>query len=385
MRITTSFPARRVLALVAVASLGLLSACGSDTTSAASGTSGTGEGDAAQVAAAQKVVDEFLAPPTAINQTVPLDGPVPGKGRTYVFLQCELEQCKLIGDGARAAAEAIGWVPKTIPYTTADPATLTSAMKQALQYDPIVVSPTGFPQAVWGTPEIIEAYEEAGTLIVPVSVANLDISETVPGGASTGADYEKGGNIIANWFIADSKGEGTALVVDVPVYEVMKAMGDSLESTVAEACSGCTTKSLDITLPQLSSGATNPAIVAAIQKDPSIKYVLATNGAFIGGLSAALKASNMTDVKIAGASATVNNQQALLDGTEHAWAAEPILQNGWIVMDIAARALLGMDVPEGDGGRPVQLLTQDNIEKPTESLDAPSDYRAQYLKLWGLS
>ena len=396
MRIRST-KAQAGLALAAVATIGLMSACSSSSGSSAASTAAsaaapassaaasTGSGNE-EVTAAQAVVDQFSQAPTSIVQTTPLSGPFPGKGAVHVFLQCELPQCKSIGDGVRAADKAVGWVSKTIPYNTADPATLSAAMTQALDFKPAIVTPTGFPQAVWGTPDNLAAYEKAGAIIVPVSVANLEISKTVPGGAATAIDYKLGGNIIGNWFIADSGAQGHALVVDVPVYEVMKAHGDSLKETVKAGCAQCVITPLDITLPQLGNGETNPAIVAAIQKDPSIKYVLATNGAFIGGLRAALEAAGITDVKIAGGSATINNLQGLLDGTENAWAAEPILQTGWVVADIAARAMLGMEVPDGDGGGVQMLMTKDNVDNPpTESLVKPADYQAQFLKLWGLS
>jgi len=388
MRIRST-KAQAGLALAAIAALGLVSACSSSSTSTEASTAPAASSAPAgneEVTAAQAVVDQFTQAPTSIVQNVPLTGPFPGKGATHVFLQCELPQCKSIGDGVRAADAAVGWVSKMIPYNTADPATLSAAMMQALDFKPAVVTPTGFPQAVWGTPEILAAYEKAGAIIVPVSVANLEISKTVPGGAATKIDYSLGGNIIGNWFIADSGAQGHALVVDVPVYEVMKAHGDAVKETVAAGCVACKVTPLDITLPQLGAGETNPAIVAAIQKDPSINYVLATNGAFIGGLRAALDAANLSNVKIGGGSATINNLQGLLDGTENAWAAEPILQTGWVVADIAARALLGMEVPDGDGGGVQMLMTKDNVDNPpTESLVLPADYQAQFLKLWGLS
>ncbi len=389
--------ARFGVAFATVAAMGLISACSSssDTETASEtpiSTETSAEAEAPEssgnqeVTAAQAIVDQFTQAPTTIVQNTPLSGPFPGVGATHVFLQCELPQCKNIGDGVRAADKAVGWISKTIPYNTADPATLSSAMMQALDFNPAVVTPTGFPQAVWGSPEILAAYKEAGVIIVPVSVANLEISETVPGGAATALDYNLGGELIGNWFIADSNAQGHALVLDVPAYEVMKAHGDSVKATVAAGCVGCKVTALDITLPQLGAGETNPAIVAAIQKDPTIKYVLATNGAFIGGLRAALDAADLNDVKIAGGSATINNYQGLIDGTESAWAAEAIFQRGWIVADIAARALLGMDVPDGDGGGVQMLLTAENVDNPpTESLDKPVDYEAQFKTLWGLN
>lgn len=347
----------------------------SDTSAAATG------GDSGEVSAAQGVVDAALKSPTAINQTVPLTGKVE-QGRTYVFLQCELPQCKAIGDGALDAAKTIGWKTKVIPWQTTDPSTLTSALNQALQFNPIAVTPTGFPQEFWGT--VIPAYEKAGVMIVPAAVANLTISKTVPGGASTAFDYAAAGKIMGNWLIADSKAEAHILVMDVPAYEVLKTYGDAAKAVLAKGCAKCVVTPLDITLPQLSSNGVIPAIVAALQKDPSINYLVGTDGAFLGGIQAAMSAANITKVKIAGGAPAITNLQNLVNGTEAAWTGEAISQMGWTIVDIAARASLGMKIPEADLGRPQQLLVKANVGTPTDSLDAPADYRDQYKKLWGI-
>ena len=376
--------------IVATGALALVAACGGSSTpsasspassASASATSGSA-GQAAEIAAAQAIVDKSTATPTTINQTIPLIRKV-DTNKTYVFLQCELSQCKLIGDGAVEAAKTIGWKTKVIPWKTSDPSTLVSALKQALQYNPIAVTPTGFPQALWGTVEA--AYKQAGVMIVPAAVANVTTSATVPGGASTGFDYKASGAIMGNWLIADSQAAAHALVMDVPAYEVLKDYGDAAKATVKAGCAACVVTPLDITIPQLSSNGVVPAIVAALQKDTSIKYVVATDGAFLGGLPSALKAAGLTGIKIAGGAPSVTNLQNLTNGTEQAWTGEPIGQFGWVIVDIIARASLGMTVPEADGGRPQQLLTKANVGTPKESLDAPVDYRDQYKKLWGLS
>lgn len=339
-------------------------------------------GSAKEIAAAQAVVTKSLTVPTSIIPTVPLTGKVP-TDKTYVFLQCELPQCKAIGDGAIEAATAIGWKTKTLPWQTSDPSTLISALKQALQLNPVAVTPTGFPQAFWGT--VIPDYEKAGVLIVPAAVGTVTPNKTVPGGASTNLAYTAAGTIMGNWLIADSKAVGHVLVMDTPDYEVLKSYGDSVKSVLKTGCAKCVVTPLDITLPQLTASGQNAAVVAALQKDKSIKYLVATDGAFIGGIQAALKAANIKGVKIAGGAPAITNLQNLANGTEDAWTGEAISQMGWSIVDITARALLGMSVTAADGGRPQQLLVKANVGTPKESLDAPADYRNQYKKLWGVA
>lgn len=355
------------------ASAAVISGAPSSATSAA--------GDDA-VTKAQAIVDAASKEPTAIKQTVPLTGKVK-PGLTYVFLQCELQQCKEVGDGAEEAATALGWTTKRINWSTSDPATLISALKQALQYNPVAVTPTAYPQALWAS--VIPDYQKAGVLIVPASVGYLTISKTVPGGAFIAPDYRTDGETIGSWFIADSKAKGHALSVGITAFEVLKASSDGTVDAIKTNCPNCAVTSLDLTTAQLGSNGAVPAIVAALQKDPSITYVLTSNGAFLSGLPAALKAAGLNGIKIAGNAPNSENLQDLVSGTESAWTGETIVESGWQVIDIAARASLGMTVQPGDGGRVTQLLLQSNVGTPTPSLEKPAGYRNQYKKLWLLS
>ncbi len=345
-----------------------------DTAAAAAGTD--------EVAAAKAIYEPFLQPPTKINQVIPLSGTVP-KDKLYVFLECELPQCVEIGVGALEAAKAIGWQTKVIKWNTADLQTVLTAMDEALALKPAAVTLTGIPQELWADREA--AFEAAGAMIIPIAVADLKLSKTVPMGAAMKADYVADGKLVGNWFIADSNAEGKALVADVPAYPVLTAHGTGFKEAVAAGCKKCTVTSLEVTVPQLAKGEFVPSVISALQKDSSIKYVITTNGAFIDGLSAALDAAGMKDIKVAGGSATINNLAALDTGTEHAWAGEAIHMDGWIAIDIAARALLGMDIEDSGGRRTQQLFIKGNVGTPTLSLDKPDNFRDEFKKLWGVA
>lgn len=347
------------------------------TVAAAAAAAGTDE-----VAAAKAIYEPFLKPPTKINQTTPLSGPVP-KDKLYVFLECELPQCVEIGIGALEAAKAIGWKTKVIKWNTADLQTVLSAMDEALALKPAAVTLTGLPQELWADREA--AFAAAGAMIIPIAVADLKLSKTVPMGAAMKADYVADGKLVGNWFIADSNAEGKALLADVPAYPVLTAHGTGFKEAVSAGCKKCTVTSLDVTVPQLAKGEYVSSVVSALQKDPSIKYLITTDGAFIDGLSAALDAAGMKDIKIAGGSASINNLAALDAGTEHAWAGEAIHMDGWIAIDIAARAMLGMEIPDSGGRRTQQLFIKGNVGTPTLSLDKPDDFRDQFKKLWSVA
>lgn len=376
---------------IGAAALLMLGGCGgSDESTPAAGNLNSSTGApsadpaaAEAVAKSKAILKSATAEPMKIKQGPPLTGKVE-QGRTYVYMACELEQCQSAASGAKAAAEAIGWKPRIINFQSSDPATLVSGLKQALQFNPVAVSPASFGQDLWGS--VIPDYEKAGVFLIPVAAGGkLALSKTVPVGISPASDYRADGETIGHWFIADSNAKGKALVASVDAFAVLKDSGDGIKDVIKQNCPACEVTSLNNTLAQLTSNAIVPAIVSALQKDPAIKYVLTSDGAFQNALPSALAAAGIKDIKIAGNAPNLANKQALITGTEHAWTGETIVQFGWIAVDAAARASLGMPLAEGNGGRVSQLLTKENVGTPTANLDKPADYKEQYKKLWGVS
>ena len=146
-----------------------------------------------------------------------------------------------------------------------------------------------------------------------------------------------------------------------------EAYGDSVKSPIKKICAKCEVTPLDIAPAQLATNGLVPAVVSALQKDPSIKYLITPDGAFIGLLPSALKAAGIEGVKIAGGAADINNTQALVSGTEAAWTLEPTDQFGWVAVDIAAHRSLGMAIEEDKIGRPQQLARRTSGPRPTSS------------------
>ena len=366
-------------------------ACGSSATKAAPATTAsaatatTVAAAAADPSAAAKAeAAKYLTAPTKINQTEKLTGKVPSG--TVVIIGCELPQCNVISDGAKAAAAAIGWKTEYLQYNALGDgaATLHQAMVDALKAKPIVVMPIGFSQQVWQ--DLVPEYEKAGVIITSMADGDNAPGGAVTIGASNASDYIKSGEIMANWFTADSGGKGKALVQDTPAFAVLKKYGDGFKAMVAKVCSGCSITPLDIAPAQLADAV--PTVVSALQKDPSIKYVIATDGAFLAGLPAALKAANISGIQIAGGAADVNNMTELTTGGNSAWTAEPPQQFGWVAVDIAAKTLLKMPIKaDADGGRPQMLVTKANVGSPADwplGLQFPKDYQAQFKALWNV-
>ena len=358
-----------------------LAACGSSSGSSAPSSSTQTAGTGTH-AALQAVVDKAMVAPTSIPLTTPLKS-APPKGMTIVYLQCEVSQCKEGGEGVQQATSTLGWTLKTIPFKSTDPATLASAFQQALQLKPFAVVIAGVPEVLWKNQEA--AYKEAGIPIIPFFVGPIDLSSTVIANIGNLNDNGYFGKVLADWFIADSQGTGRALVANVPAYQVLTSVSDAFEKEVASQCAACKLTKLDVTATQLGTGAFSSVIISALQKDPSIKYVMATDGVFIDPLPAALAGAGLGGtVKVIAQGGDAQNIIDLKAGRLSALTGLPTIYAGWISLDVAIRHYEGMSMPSdgGDGGVPTQLLTKASVGSVTGVFELPTDFRDQIKKLW---
>ena len=226
--------ARRLLAVTcAVVAAAGLAACtsssGSSPSPSTSAQPSTSESSSTQASALQTVVDKAMVAPTTIPLTTPLTS-APPKGKTIVYLQCEVAQCKEGGEGVQQATSALSWTLKTIPFKSTDPATLNSAFQQALQLKPLAVIIAGIPEVLWKGQEA--AYKAAGIPIIPFFVGPIDLSSTVIANIGNLNDNAYFGKVLADWFIVDSHSAGHALVANVPAYQVLTSVSDAFEKEV---------------------------------------------------------------------------------------------------------------------------------------------------------
>jgi ribose transport system substrate-binding protein len=332
------------------------------------------------VAAAKAAITSAETIPTKIGVTTPLKS-TPPKGKTVVFLQCAEDQCSLQGKGITAAAAALGWQEKTLQFQESNPATLVSAMNEALQYNPVAVYFSGVPEAAWASE--IPVYKKAGVAIVPSFVGAVPTNSTVIANLGGTSFSTQEGNELANYVIADSNDSASVLFVTVPAYTTFVPVQQAFSSKLG-SCRSCTMNPLDITIPQLQGGQLVPAVVSALQKAPQTKYVVSVNGAFLAGLPAALSAAGLSGkFKIVSASASTANEQDVKSGVERATMGDGGFQyGGWLDVDVVLRHLEGMKIVPGDGGFPTPLLTKANVGTPSPDDNVPANYPQQFAKLW---
>lgn len=373
-------------AALAVAAVVALSACSSSKPASSASSPSDGAATSAQVIQAQAAVTKLLESPTSIGITEPLKAAPSLAGRPFVFLSCENALCQVIARGIGDAAKAAGLTYKNQTIKLADPATLVAGMQDALAMNPkpVGVAFAGIPEAVWSTQ--VPAFEKAGIPLIPIAVGATSTSPAIPAGSLDGAaDAQAQADAIANYFIADSNGTGKSLIVNVPDVGSLKVVTDRYLATVKGSCTGCSAATVDVTLAQVSSGGVVTAVVSALQRDPSVKYVVTVQGEFTQGLQAAVKAAGLTGVKLVGINPAQFNQQELLTGQASAFASLPFNIIAWKAVDVALRSAQGMTIEPGDGLLPLQLLTKDTVGTPQESIDRPADYQMQFKKLWHVS
>lgn len=365
-----------VLAVACCAAF-LLSSCGNSTnTGAVHGD----QGAKLDVAAAQAAVSKAEQPPTTIGVTQPLKSK-PVAGKTYVFLGLPSGAVAQEISGLKEAAASVGWNVKVLQYDQTDPSTLISAFKEALQYHPVAVTLTGISEKVWQS--VIPIYRKAGVPIIP-ACDPTPLNDVVIANVCGADDFNAMGKTLAQWFIADSKGKGHALVPSTPDFPILEALGTSFTDTVKSSCPDCSVQKTTSTVAQATSGAITQQVVSAVQSNPAINYVVLPFAPFAPGLPAALSAAGVgSRVKIALQGPEKSDLVNLKAGKVSAVIPLASAYQGWLEVDVALRHLQGIDHTINDGGIPFQLLT------PKSTFDVnqvdylqPSGFQDQFKKLW---
>ena len=381
---------RRPLWMVAgalVASLTVvLAGCSSSGGSKSDNTTGAGSSTAASsggstdagLAAAEAFIKPYLNVPASIPITTPLKTkPTPGK--TIVWTNCEAEQCGVAAKFLKAATDAVGWNLKIINYKTSDPASLIAAMKQALLFHPVATMLVALPQAVWAP--VIPIYKAAGVGIIPWNLGPVTVDGTVLTQLPDLAVTTKWGEILANYFIADSKGKGEVVLYTVPTFAVVTAVTDGFQATVKQNCPACKVHLVTQGYADIAAGKASGAVVSAFQRNRNSKYLVSGEIALNQGIATALTSAGISGVKISGYSADAAEETLVKSG-----AYQMIIPNGsnifnWLMVDAALRKDQGLP-PVSAKEVNNYIYTKDSPLAPDDTFAGPSDWQEQFKKLW---
>jgi ribose transport system substrate-binding protein len=373
--------------------LALLAAGCSSSGSASSSSGGTSSssaqaavaGGSAQVAAAAKATTTYETLPNHIDVTTPLaKQPTPGTSAMYLHDQTPADQ--LAGQSACAALESVKWTCGDIGYNSADPSSYQAAVRLALQKGAKYLMDDGEPPSLLGTAVLSQICADHAHLVA-ASVYPDETSGCVNTVANGGPSRSVFAQALADWFIADSNGKGDALVETVSQYPVLYWFATQFVKDVKAGCSGCTATVMQFTGADLANGSIIPSLVSAVRAHRSYNYLIFDYAAFSTGISSALSAAGITNVKVAGTGLDANALAELKAGTNAAWVAQSWFQEGYEMADVSLRIETGSSGINQTDVTPMELITPKNtadVAGAGNEWNGPADALAQFQKLWNV-
>lgn len=367
---------RRVACLAASALvLVLVAGCGSSTSDPGS-SEGPGGGGAPTLSAELTQLEQE---PTTIPITTPLPEK-PEPGGTLVFLKCDAPQCGFQETTFAAVADLVGWELVSIPFSSADSATLVQGLQQALALKPDAVTFGGPAYELWS--QFIPQFEEIGAIIIPSYVGPIPLSDTVPVNIAGPVNDAAMAAILAQWVAEDSGGKAHVLVQTISAFKAIVGWADDFEAELSEICPDCEVSLVNNSAEQFLGAGAAQSIVSEIRKDPSIDYFVGYNGAFFTGLNQQL-ASAQLDVKVGGMFPLPQNVQDVANGSGGAFLAVSNSYTAWAIFDAALRHAQGApQVPEAEQVFPVKLVTETSAVESDGNFSGPANTEQLFSELW---
>lgn len=335
---------------------------------------------------------DFMAQVSKPNP--PWDGPTSGPkaeaGKTMVYVSTDQRNggARGAGEGAREAAEKIGWEFRVIDGQGTVSAR-SSGLEQAIASKPDVIVLGGIDATEQAT--VIEAAAEQGIVIVGWhSYAKSGPHDTLPIFSNITTDPLEVARAAASFPCAETGGKAGAVIFTDSTYEIAVAKSDAM-AKVIEACGD--SKVLEVVDTPLADASTRmPPLTTALLQRYGDDW---THALSINDLTFDFMPPSLASAGIPGGGPPVNISAG--DGSEVAFqrirqgeyqagtVAEPLRLQGWQVVDEANRALNG----EKDSGyvAPAHLFTPENIEfdgGPKNTYDPDNNYDEAYLKIWGV-
>jgi len=390
----------RLLALFLVFSL-VAAACGSDSdtdtdTSTSSDSDSGDDGDDAAtsdgLAEAQELIAAAAEPVTfSVPDGVgPLDlSLIEGRRVAIINLVAAVPILTQWQDEMTEAFEGSG-VELSFFDGNFDPSEWSRGIENAIADQVDVIFLLGIPaQAV--APAIADAAEAGIPVLTSLQGTpgknRADVPELT---ADVGFDYRIPGEIIGQWFVADSGGQGNALIMSSDDNSSSPDVWGAMEAEITRLCPDCTFTREDSTVPEWSDGTLQNRARSLLEADPSITHVLAVFDAMTLAIEPALVELGVeNDVRVAGFNGTPAVMANVQSGT--AVSLDVGNPNVWFsagAVDAVFSVLQGEDVIE-DHSVPFRAFTIDNLDGIDTSVEDPQDWYgidplAEYRAIWGI-
>lgn len=356
-------------------------ACGSSNDSSSSSADkaagGTASGVSSDVAA---TIKEFSAP---VTWPGPNDPVTPPKGKKITIVICGSQgiTCVRVGNGAKAAAQALGYQANVIDGRS-DPSVWNQAVQSAIadKSDGIVLA-------------AVPAGLVAGG-VAKAKKAGIPVAETlgVTGTPDEKTDVSRPDVAKANsaWIARDSGGKANVLLLRDAEFPETETTAKLYPDELKKDCSGCSvSKSVNFTLA-LASQRLAGNVAQALQQNPNINYIITPFDTIVPFVSQGIRQAGKTGkVKMIGLGADPPSIQAIKSGDEAMSLGDPAEWIGWTAVDAIVRSLAKKDIPPADSVTqssyviPQRYVTKDNLAG-ADGWQGDFDYQSKFKELWGL-
>ncbi|MBV9634710.1 MAG: sugar ABC transporter substrate-binding protein [Methylobacteriaceae bacterium] len=344
---------------------------------------------AAAVAAAQKEAEQALSAPTA--WAGPTAAPKPLTGKKIAVISCAqlTEGCNRPSRAAVEAAQKLGW-DATIFDGKGDVGTQLAAINAAVdsKYDGIALMIVDPVQVNEGIRRALDAKIPVVTLAEPAYTDQRKaLLASVP---DVSHDWLTTGKLIGDYMIWKSEGHINALLLNDPEVTVVQYgqfAGTQAKLIDKQACPDCKVTVENFTIATLN---TQPAALtaAAVQRDPAINWVWCYDFCMANVATDLIARGLQGKIMGAGFDCNAQNLQLIRDGrVQVVCIADPRDWEAWAAVDTLNRLMNGQ--PAVDQNIPVRLFDKSNLDQLTDTdikngWQGGTDFRSQYLKIWGV-
>lgn len=306
-------------------------------------------------------------------------------GKTVHFIECGVENCKLLGDALARAMESLGVADFTRIDAGNTPESFSAAFDESVQRRPDGVLVPAISSEIFA--EQLGQYGNMGTSVVSWSVTD-EPSGALKAVYMSPPVFEELGTSMANWIIADSNGSANILYLDVSIYDFAGPSLEGMNAGLEENCAECT---IDVIKVQPDDFGTNiPArVVSYLQENPDT-YITGTFGAVVVGVPEAIAAAGLSgNARIATMNGVDLNYAYLKDDLQLVDLTIPLDLLSWRVADGLARSMVGdeagLDSIDDSELRWFEIVTPDDVtwDVGREPYPGVRDMESQFIELWG--
>jgi len=363
----------------------LLAACGSSGSSSSSSES-TPSGASAQVIADQK---SLMSAAGVGYKSPPTSGPKPETGKNIWVLSCSqsIPSCSYPASKTVEAAQALGW--KTTLYDTKlDPARIAEGYRQAIasgangiaEYSmDCSISKAGLLAAKQAHIPVVaaEAFEDCGG-------PNLFSAVVEYTQGPFGVWWTKYGAAQATNVIVGTGAKAQVVTITQGDFPMLKPTLAGFKAELKRSCSGCSVvQDLAWTTPDIGEKL-QTKVQDSLVRNPTANSIYVAYDFLALGPEAAIRTSGRSKgLFVATAEGQASTMDWLRNGTIH--GAGVGIPQGWEAyqtIDTLNRVMQGQkQAPSGMG---IQGYEKGHNIPSTGRWEPPIDYRAVYLKTWGV-